>query len=161
MSSSSEDIFILKQRISSEWIASNVRGPHRVGTVLPSSHGHRVASNVLCDSGLKRGGGIRELRADHKEKFMFRETLKLRMLRKSRPDDKIFLISMYYCSFNIARRFKFNAIIKPCSICDNNKLRTFLLNFQRSLFQSQSESKTKIKLHHKAQEFHTGRAMSY
>jgi len=53
MSSSSNDMFVLKQCMSSGRITSSVRGRYRVVTIVLSFHFIGIASNALCDGDLK------------------------------------------------------------------------------------------------------------
>jgi hypothetical protein len=52
---SSDDMFILKQCISLEWIACNVRGQYRVTSVVWSPNYRRIASSGLREGGLTVG----------------------------------------------------------------------------------------------------------
>ena len=53
MSSSSKDIFVLKQCTSSRRITSSVRGEYRVVTIVLSFRFSGIASTALCDSDLE------------------------------------------------------------------------------------------------------------
>jgi len=53
MSSSSKDIFVLKQCTSSRRITSSVRGGYRVVTIVLSFRFSGIASTALCDSDLE------------------------------------------------------------------------------------------------------------
>lgn len=54
VSSSSQDVFVLKQCVSSARIAFGVRGAYRVVSIVSSSQFHRIACSV-CESDLSMG----------------------------------------------------------------------------------------------------------